>query len=355
MLVTGVKKKKLALWRQLRVVLRNPIRKEVVPVPSRMSQLRAQRAELQADLNKMSAEAKAEQEALQSQINTLKQQADSLAAQFRQLFAAASSAYGSGGEDGKSTASGLAGQGHAVKAQCMALNGQVKGLIAELNAMRQQQKTAREQVKGRISAINDELRRTSKKQTVASERVSRPPSVSVPMSEPYNKPVFTGDETPAWMDSAFIDGILAELSSQAVDRIESITYINEVVWLKGEPLYGLTIRNNKVERTQILLYKSALDFSEKACKRVYRRVLIHEVGHVIRDKLLKPQHVIKWGRLFNTRFSNKGPFLTDRSKEELQEHFAECFMLYNTNTRKLYDEDREAYTLMKEIYEGLLP
>lgn len=246
-----------------------------------------------------------------------------MALQFKNLYQKSQEAYSEGE---KALAKDLATEGHTVQDKCEALNKEANKLRGELKTILDKIKflqKKREDLKLRISKYQQEKRKI---------RVAKIRGFHLSEISPIEIEIF-----------------LDEFSQKLVEKIEEIKYIDIIKYIDKLHTKRLLGHCNFVPETEkfvIRIFKHTGKTREKI-KKAIKETITHEIGHVL-YRYLTAEEELEWRKLWWNNISNKKKFISGYKWSPRQD-FAECFVIFKFNPRKL-KKDIIRYNFIKKVY-----
>jgi len=266
---------------------------------------------------------------LQPIINSLQQQADQLAAEFRRLFKESQQAYQN--EEG-ALAKQLSLKGQEIQKKCEELNSQVNSYRNALMISRNEI----EKLCVLLNEINDQLQLLAKN------------------SEPEfgrNTKVI-GFNSSQVISNAEVEEMLNQLPQGLFDLVSEIKFVDEIEISNGNLITGNYHWNQKTGKAQIEIYAHGFKdkkFKEEILKKT-KSTIIHEIGHLIFREILADTARYRWGTYYLESLQTKN-FLDDEDPGSREEDFSDCFIEFIYNPRKLEKYDQTRYAFIKKIWE----
>ena len=311
-----------------------------------LQELQKQRSELLATIK--AAESAYVEHKASTAIETasLRTQADGLAAQFRSLFAQASAAYAAKSPAAK----GFAAQGKALEAQCRALNKQAGQAQNKLKDERE----AIRSLRADLATLDAQIRNARQRRRQQAPRSRTPPRPPSPKRALLALPSDSvrGFHRAKGISFSMVQGLLSHEPARIVEQIDSVVYLDRVA--EDQALGRTKAKPNLPERARILMFKHPLyELDAELMEQPYEEALVHEVGHVLFERVMTASQRQAWGDLFIRNMMHGGKWITDYAKLSLREDFGECFRFYRLNPSTLREKQNERYTFIDSIYKEL--
>lgn len=295
---------------------------------SEFEQLRARRDELKQRIVQQKSSLNREHEAANSRAADMRRAADGLASQFKSLYAAASEAYAA--EDG-AAASSLSAQGRALQAQCEALNARANRLSSGNTAEAQDVKEAQNEL-AQVNKHLAELRKSAKQQGTWVD-----PTQHIRVSR---------FSLAAGVSEALVRHVLSAMPPRLLAEIQEVRYSVDI----GAGKLGSTdAKPQMAGKPTITLYRS-FEFDDRTLRGLYEEALLHEVGHVLFERLASGMERLTWGSIHNRGIFTGEKRISDIAEDGFREDVAECFMFYHLDPATLYAEYPERYTFIDKLY-----
>ena len=275
-------------------------------------------------------------EGLQPEIDSKKQEADSLAVEFRRLYGKSQEAYSN---DDRASAKALAVEGHAVQDRCESLNVQVKNMcdkIKEASDGITALCTEADELKAKVQKLSEKRKEQNEREEVKNKTTS--------------SHFVSGFEDSNLITSAEINKFLGELPSKFLDKIQSVRYDEGIHWVgssgkikvaaKGitewDEKGGAFIKIGKVSKSN----NQALE------------VLSHEIGHVVYEHFVSDEQKAEWFT-WHMQDIDRMKFVSNEALLNEIEDFAESFRLFKTSPGRLQKHDKRRYNFIKGLVEEI--
>ena len=288
-----------------------------------------QRANERADACKREYETLVEK--YQPELDRLSEKASSLAEEFKSLYRQSQAAFGEG--DGE-LAKELSVKGHEIQDECEAQN-------ARANRLREMLREARSQMMQEFSAIKRASEDIKNTQCLLSECRST---------------IVKGFRYCEYLSDHVVETCLDSLPQIIFASIGAIQFASGIRGDQERVQIGSTVRNLRSKDPVVITLFPHPHFpgrSDEEISTTYKMTLMHEIGHVVFERMMTDTQRFMWGRIFEERFRDKH-FITEGARESRGEDFCECFVIFVLDEKRLLRFDEQRYMFMKDIYNSLL-
>jgi len=149
------------------------------------------------------------------------------------------------------------------------------------------------------------------------------------------------------VSEALVRHVLSAVPPRLLTEIQEVRYSTDISAGK----LGSTDAKPQMEgKPTITLYRSGIELDERVLRDLYVEALLHEVGHVLFERLTTGMERMTWGGMYNKGIFAQEKRVSEIAEDSFREDMAECFMFYHQEPGKLYDKYSERYTFIDKLY-----
>jgi seryl-tRNA synthetase len=276
-------------------------------------------------------------------IINLQLQADEQATEFRRLYEESQEAYQN---DEKGLAKELATQGHEAQDECEALNNQI-------NALKQELKNQQNQVDSlyaELRDINDTIANFKNESRTMGDNehkhVTRDESLKI------RKTTVSGFDNSKIISNLEVENLLDQLPQGLFELIQEVKFLDEIKTKDGRLIAGNYHWDKKAVQAKIEIYSHGFQSRNNRSEILTetKRTIIHEIGHLIFREFISDRARWLWGNYYLKSMQNNN-FITGEDTGSRDDDFSECFVKFILNPKELEKLDRTRYDFIKKVWD----